>query len=272
VAGELRCVTSPDSLFEIAAALFVAAAVDAIRTRSTFTVALAGGSTPRNLYLLLARDAERSAAVDWTRVQFFWGDERLVPPDHARSNFRMACETMLDRLPIDPARVRRIKGEYPDAPMAAEEYEQDLSRAFAAGDGELPRFDLVLLGLGADGHTASLFPAAAALHEQQRWVVATQAPSGDVERITLTPPIINNALEVIFLVSGADKAEALRGVLEGPFDPDRLPAQLIAPRDGRLIWLMDTPAAHLLSSERRHEGERSIKEGNDTTWPTPSNT
>src|SRR4030095_16096416 len=168
------------------------------------------------------------------------------------SNFRMTYESMLSRLPIDPNNVWRIKGEYEDASKAAEEYERDLRDIVGArsteDDGALPRFDLVLLGMGADGHTASLFPGSPALHEEQRLVVAHWIARLDTERITLTSPVFNNASEVLFLVHGVDKADALRGVLEGPYAPERLAAQLIRPRHGRLRWLVDPTAAARLTA------------------------
>ena len=198
----------------------------------------------------------------WEDVRFFWGDERHVPPDHADSNFQMVYESMLSRLPVNPGHVWRIKGEYESAALAADEYDRDLRRAFARETdggaraapaespyaGEWPRFDLVLLGMGADGHTASLFPGTDALHEGRRLAVANWVPTLNADRITLTPPVFNNAAEVLFLVSGDDKAEALRAVIEGPSDPDRLPAQLIRPTRGRLRWLVDPTAARLLSA------------------------
>lgn len=225
-------------------------------------VALAGGTTPRGVYARLADDRALRSQIAWEQVRFFWGDERHVPPDHPDSNFRMAHDAMLGRLPVDPSHMWRIKGEYHDASQAAEEYEHDLQRVFGLGrpgaavrsDGppeladQLPRFDLVLLGMGAEGHTASLFPGTAALHEPHRLVVANWVDKLDTARITLTPRVLNNAAEVLFLVHGADKAEALSAVLDGPYEPDRLPAQLIHPRDGRVRWLVDPTAARLLSN------------------------
>ena len=252
MSGEI--LRSPDvaGLQQSAAELFVAVATDALRARGRFTVVLSGGTTPKGVYSRLAEDDALRRKVDWERVLFFWGDERHVPPDHPDSNFRMANESMLSRLPIDPSHVWRIKGEYEDASKAADEYERDL-RGIVGGryteeDGALPRFDLVLLGLGTDGHTASLFPHSSALHEVQRLVVAHRIARLATERITLTAPVLNNASDVMFLVQGADKADALRAVLEGPDDPERLPAQLIHPRHGRLRWLVDPTAAAQLSA------------------------
>jgi 6-phosphogluconolactonase len=243
----MRTVLRSDSveiLHESAAAFFVAAARDAIDERGAFMVALAGGSTPKAVYSMLATNSHWRSQVPWQQVHFFWGDERHVPPDHQESNFRMAREAMLDRLPIDRAKVWRIKGEYPDAREAAAEYETRLRAAFAT---EVPRFDLVLLGMGPDGHTASLFPGTDALHEQQRLAVANRVPQLATERITLTFKTLNHAAEVLFLVHGDDKADALKAVLEGPTRPDEFPAQMIQPSEGRLRWLIDRTAARLLS-------------------------
>jgi 6-phosphogluconolactonase len=244
---------SPDvvSLEQSAAELFVAAAGDALRARGVFTVVLSGGTTPKGVYSRLAEDDALRREVDWQHVLFFWGDERHVPPDHPDSNFRMAYESMLSRLPIDPNNVWRIKGEYDEASKAADEYERDLrgivGARYTEDDGVLPRFDLVLLGLGADGHTASLFPGSPALHEERRLVVPNRVTKLDADRITLTAPVLNNASEVVFIVQGADKADALHAVLDGPYDPERLPAQLIRPLQGRLRWLVDSTAAARLN-------------------------
>jgi len=174
------------------------------------------------------------SSVMWSRVQVLWGDERCVPPHHPESNYRMARETLLDRVPVSPANVHRIHGE-DDPAIAAADYETTL-RAL------LP-IDLVLLGLGEDGHTASLFPGDAAVHEQTRWVMAAHAAAGSMWRITLTPAVINAAAEVLFIVSGAAKAGILRRVLEGPRRPQSLPAQAIAPTNGRVRWCVDAAAA-----------------------------
>jgi 6-phosphogluconolactonase len=243
-------VSDVNALHASAAAMFVSTAVHAVRERGSFRVALAGGTTPKGVYSLLADDDRLRSQVAWDQVQFFWGDERHVGPDHADSNFRMAQEAMLNRLPINASQVWRIKGEYPDAARAAEEYERDLWSAFGAGPegAEMPRFDLVLLGMGPDGHTASLFPGTDALRERRRLVVANRVEQLNTERITLTPPVLNNAAEVVFLVRGPDKAGALKAVIEGSYQPDQLPAQLIRPLHGRVLWLVDPSAARLLST------------------------
>jgi len=251
VTGEVLRAPDVATLQRMAAELFVTAALDATRARGVFTVVLSGGTTPKGVYERLADDEALRNQVPWESVLFFWGDERHVPPDHPDSNFRMANEAMLRRLPLDPNHVWRIKGEYQDASKAADEYERDLRRIVGSnvgGGAMLPRFDLVLLGMGADGHTASLFPGTAAVHEQRRLVMANRVPRFDTDRITLTAPVLNNGSDVMFLVQGADKADALHAVLEGPQDPERLPSQLIRPRHGRLRWLVDPAAAARLSA------------------------
>lgn len=248
--GEVLKVSSVGALHETAAGMFAAAAVEAIDARGRFSVALAGGTTPKGVYTFLADDPGLRAQVPWDRVHFFWGDERHVPPDHPDSNFRMAQAAMLDRLAIDPAHVWRIKGEYPSASRAADEYEHDLLAFFGPG---VPQLDLVLLGMGPDGHTASLFPGTDALHERRRLAVSNRVNKLDTDRITLTPPVLNNASDVLFLVHGADKAEALTAVIDGPYHPDLLPAQMIRPQRGRLRWLVDPSAARLLSTVKAAE-------------------
>lgn len=230
---------SAAALADAAARRFVAAAGDAIAARGQFIVALSGGSTPRDTYLRLATEALVSNVM-WSRVQVLWGDERCVPPDHVESNYRMARETLLDRVPVPPANVHRIHGEG-DPATAARDYEATLRALLQTPAGA--RIDLVLLGLGEDGHTASLFPGSAAVREQTRWVMATRAAPTSMWRITLTPAIINSAAEVLFLVSGAAKAGILRRVLEGPRGSQELPAQAIAPSSGRVRWCVDAAAA-----------------------------
>jgi len=236
--ADLAVLPSAAALAEAAAGRFVAAAGDAIASRGQFIVALSGGSTPRDTYLWLATEALASSAM-WSRVQVLWGDERCVPPHDVESNYRMARETLLGRVPVPAANVHRIHGE-DDPATAAEVYEATM-RALLRTPGA--RIDLVLLGLGDDGHTASLFPGSAAVHEQTSWVLAARAPAAPVWRITLTPAVINAAAEVLFLVSGGAKAGILRRVLEGPRRPQELPAQAIAPSNGRVRWCVDAAAA-----------------------------
>jgi 6-phosphogluconolactonase len=215
-------------------------------------VALSGGGTPRGLHTLLADPAEPfRAAVPWDRLHVFWGDERPVPPDHPDSNYRMAHDTLLRHVPVPPEHVHRIVAEDPDHARAAARYAETLARVFAA-HGRLesgwPRFDLVLLGMGGDGHTASLFPGGDALREATRPVVAAWVAKLGTHRITLTPPVLNGADAVMLLVTGSDKAAALAAVLEGPRQPDVYPSQAIRPRTGRLLWLVDAAAAARLAA------------------------
>jgi len=215
------------------------------RPRGVFRVALSGGSTPRPVYQLLAASPYREQ-VDWSQVQFYWGDERNVGPDSPESNYRMAKEALLDHVPVRPEHVHRIRGELA-ASEAAAEYEQVLLRTLNLAPDAFPRFDLIQLGMGPDGHTASLFPHTSALHVRDRLVVANPVPELQAERITLTVPTLNAAAAIVFLVAGADKADALAAVLQGPEQPEEYPSQLIAPMNGTLTWMVDRAAAAKLS-------------------------
>jgi 6-phosphogluconolactonase len=248
---EIKIFPDADALSSAAAAEFLRSAQEAVRAKGTFNVVLSGGSTPRALYSRLATDPALRAQVPWEKINFFWGDERHVPPDHPDSNFRMANEAMISRAPISPAQIWRIKGELAEAKDAASDYEQRLRDFFHLTHAQLRRFDLVLLGMGPDGHTASLFPGTKALHETNRLVVANWIGKLYAERITLTAPVLNNAACVMFLVHGEDKAPALKAVLEGPLEPEQLPAQLIQPSSGKLIWLLDPSASRMLSREKK---------------------
>ena len=237
---------------EAAARRFVAVANDAIRSRGQCVVALSGGSTPGRMYAQLAAEPDASS-VNWSRVQVLWSDERCVPPDHAASNYRMARQALLDRVPIPAANVHRIRGE-DDPAEAATAYERVIRGVLRTPIGpprDHPgaRIDLVLLGLGVDGHTASLFPGSAAVHDSPSWVRSEYVQAVSARRITLTPVIINAAAEVAFLVSGVAKAAILREVLEGPRRPYHLPAQLIAPTAGHVRWFVDAPAAAALRED-----------------------
>ncbi|MGH7342080.1 MAG: 6-phosphogluconolactonase [Candidatus Rokuibacteriota bacterium] len=231
--------STSDALAQAAASRFVSAADEAIQASGRFVVALSGGSTPKGLYARLVTEPYVSR-VEWSRVHWFWGDERCVPPGDPASNHRMTREALLDRLPVSEARVHRIRGE-DDPAEAAAAYERTLRATFATPAGA--RFDLVLLGMGDDGHTASLFPGTAAVRERERWVMAEYARAESMWRVTLTPVVINAAADVAFLVVGREKAAMLRRVLEGSYQPDAVPAQAIAPVDGHLRWLVDVTAA-----------------------------
>ncbi|MEP6984061.1 MAG: 6-phosphogluconolactonase [Chloroflexota bacterium] len=206
-----------------------------------FSIALSGGSTPKTLFQQLAADYKQK--IDWNNTQVFWSDERCVPPDDADSNYKMARETLLDIVPLPASNIYRIKGELQPADGAAQ-YESTLRSYF---HDQLPRFDLIMLGMGDDGHTASLFPGTDAVNERQRWVIPNHVVSAkQTWRITLTVPVINNAANVMFLVAGTGKAERLKQVIQGEFKPNELPSQLIKPTDGNLIWAVDQAAASLL--------------------------
>ena len=244
---EIRTLTTPQELFEAAAEEVVNAAQDAVAERGRFTIALSGGSTPKSLYNLLATNARN--VLPWDRTFFFWGDERHVPPTDAESNYRMADEAMLAKIPVAAGNVFRIAGENPDAAAAAEAYEKTLREFFALAPGEFPSFDLILLGLGPDGHTVSLFPGTAALQEKSRLVVANWVEKFKTSRITFTLPVLNVARCAAFLVSGTDKAPALAAVFEGDVPGEQYPAKLVRPSNGKLIWIVDRAAASGLSKK-----------------------
>ena len=244
---EVRILHDGPAIARRAAELCIASAKTAVQQTGSFSIALSGGSTPKTLYSLLATDPTLRSQVPWDNIQFFFGDERHVPPDHADSNFRMANEAMLSKVPIKPEQIHRIKGEYPDAEKAALEYEQDLRSSFKLASGQLPRFDFFLVGMGEEGHALSLFPGTKALHDNGRLVMRNWVGKFYTDRITVTAPVANNAALVIFLVTRADKAPALKGILEGPYEPEQLPSQLFQPKNGKLLWLVDTAAAGMLS-------------------------
>lgn len=243
---ELRRLTTPQDLFQAAADEVLRAATHAVAERGRFTIALSGGSTPKNMYTLIAANAD--ATLPWDRMFFFFGDERHVPPDDPESNYRMANESLLAKVPVPPANIFRIPAENPDADAAAAIYEETLRKFFASAPGEFPRFDLILLGIGPDGHTASLFPETAALQEKTRLVVANWVEKLNTSRITLTLPVLNHARCVAFLVSGIDKAAALHEVLEGKAPGEKYPSKLVQPSEGKLIWFVDRAAASQLSA------------------------
>jgi len=237
----VRVYGGPEELSRAAAGEFAAKVGEAIEERGRFAVVLAGGSTPKAMYEVLARDYV--GRIDWSRVHVFFGDERTVPPDHDDSNYRMANETLLDHVSVGS--VHRMRGELPPD-EAAEAYEEELRTFFGAED--VPRFDLILLGVGGDGHTASLFPETSALEVHDRWAVANPVLKLDTTRITLTVPVINEARTVLFLAAGEDKAEALEKILEEDADPRAYPASLIQPPNGP-EWMLDQSAASLLGKE-----------------------
>jgi 6-phosphogluconolactonase len=242
-APKVTVLDSAEEVARVAAARFIELAQSATAERGRFAVALAGGSTPKRAYELLAGDEYRDR-VDWSKVHLFFGDERMVAPDDAESNYRMASEAMLSRLPVPPENVHRIDG-LGDAVANARLYEDELRTFF--NDAAWPAFDLVLLGMGDDGHTASLFPGTEALDERDAWVASNWVEKLNAHRVTLTAPAINRAARVIFLVTGANKAAPLLEVLKGAREPRRLPSQLIEPLGGPPEWLVDKAAAARLS-------------------------
>jgi 6-phosphogluconolactonase len=230
---------SPQELFHAAAKKFCSLGSKSITATGRFTVALSGGSTPRGLHQELVTDF--ASQLDWSKVFFFWGDERHVAPDSSESNYRMAKETLLSKLPIPPENIFRVPSELPDARQAAAKYEQTLQEFFHLKPDWFPKFDFILLGMGPDGHTASLFPGTAALQEKDRLVVGNWVEKLNTFRITFTYPVLNNGACVMFLVSGDEKAEMVRRALQDP--AANLPCQKIHPADGELLWYLDKGAA-----------------------------
>jgi 6-phosphogluconolactonase len=261
----LRLVAHARAVGDAAAGTFATLAVDAIERRGRFDVALSGGSTPTTFFdALAAQVADRvgpAIAVAWDRVHVFWGDERMVPPDHPDSNYGTARRRLLDHLPLPDAHVHRIEAEL-GADRAAAAYAGVLERHFAFDRGNRPSFDLIFLGLGRDMHTASLFPGSPLVRESRRLVAATWVETLEAARVTLTPAAINQARTVAFLVAGSDKAPALEAVLDTEPDPDRRPAQVVRP-EGELVWIVDEAAAARLSPatlarwQRTREDERA---------------
>ena len=231
----IRIFKDADELSRAAADLFVTLAVQSIRERGRFLVALSGGSTPMALYRLLAREP-----IDWTRIHVFWGDERLVPPEDAENSYGQAREALLKHIPIPTENIHRVASEL-DPVAAARDYASIL-REFAAPPLDWPRFDLVLLGLGEDGHTASLFPGSPVDATEPVIAVTAQYQGRPARRVTLTPPVFNAARQVIFLVTGANKAVTLKGVFSDYNSSEQVPAKRIQPADGQVTWLVDKAA------------------------------
>lgn len=236
---EIRILSAPTNLFDAAAEEFIR---QAMAKNGKFSVALSGGSTPKSLYSLLA--IQKRSPVPWEKICFFFGDERHVPPDHPDSNYRMANETMFSRVPVRPENIFRIHSEEA-AQKAALDYEATLKSFFSLKPGEFPRFDLIFLGVGPDGHTASLFPGTTALNENQRLVVSNWVEKFKTFRITLTFPVLNHAACVVFLASGKDKTSVIHEALEN--EKADLPCQKVHPINGKLVWMLDKDAASGLS-------------------------
>jgi 6-phosphogluconolactonase len=244
----IRTFADAEAVSRAAATEFVRCAREAVATRGRFTVALSGGSTPKRLYQLLAEAPFRDE-VDWGKIEFFWGDERSVPPDHNDSNYHTAHEAMLRKLPVPPGHVHRMEAERTDRDVAARDYEGTLARVFnVPAGGPPPALDVILLGMGPDGHTASLFPHTTALKEKARWVVVNYVPKFATDRVTFTVPVLNKAREVLFLIAGTDKADPVHQVLEGAPNSDLYPSQLVKPGEGSLVFFVDRAAAAKLST------------------------
>jgi len=229
-----------DTISQQAAQYIVRVANEAIVTRGRFTIALSGGNTPKKLYSLLGSEPYRSQ-IDWKLVDIFWSDERCVPPDNPDSNYRMAHEVLLSKIQIPAPQVHHMPADTPDREAASLAYTQEMQHVF--GTNGIPNFDLIQLGMGPEGHTASLFPHQPSLHETERLVIPVSVPKPPPDRLTFTPPILNAARNVLFLVTGADKADALHAVLEGEYNPDEYPAQIVRPPNGEVTWMVDTAAA-----------------------------
>ena len=254
-----RVSPTADELAASAAEFFASVAVAAVEARGVARVAVSGGTTPKRMFALLAdRSKPYFAQVPWDRLQLFWVDERCVPPTDADSNYRMTNEAMLEHVPLPAAQIHRIEGEL-DPEAAAARYEAAIRAAFRLEGAQIPAFDLVLLGLGEDGHTASLFPHTAALIEMVRIVVANPVPQKETWRITLTWPVINRGREVAFLIEGAAKAQAVQDVFRGAYDPEAKPAQLVRPASGRLTLLLDADAAEKLPEPAGSEAAGSLE-------------
>ena len=247
--SEIIIVEDQQAMSRTAADLFLERADAVLKTRAFCSVVLSGGSTPKELYSLIASAPDIKDNIEWEKVHFFWGDERHVPPDHPQSNFRMAHDAMLSELALPPENIHRIPSEDAEAHRAARRYEHELTYFFQLKNDQYPRFDLIWLGLGADGHTASLFPQSAALTEQRHFVTANRVEKLQSHRITMTLPVLNHARCIIFLVSGAGKAEALKQVLKGGDRARQLPAGLIQPLNGKIYWIIDRAAASKLSQK-----------------------
>lgn len=243
--GEVVVCPDPEELGQRAAERFVQLVGEAVDRKGVCAVALAGGSTPKMLYKSLASEPFLTG-VAWPVLHLFWGDERFVPPDHPASNYRMVKETLLSSVPLPSANIHRVPTERGEPEFVAAAYQQEIRQFFGLSRNEVPRFDVVLLGMGEDGHTASLFPETPVLEESKLLVAATYVQQLASYRVTLTFPVLNHACNVIFLVSGEAKARALRDVLRGEYRPAKLPAQRVQPTGGALTWIVDRAAASKL--------------------------
>ncbi|HYK38124.1 6-phosphogluconolactonase [Alloacidobacterium sp.] len=258
IAVEYRVYDGPDALAHAAAEHFLDLAQRAVASRGKVRIAVSGGSTPKRTFELLANPQQKFLqAMPWSNLELYWVDERTVPPADKDSNYGMTREAMLDKVPIKPEQVFRIEGELPPEEAAAR-YESTIRNQFRLEGAEVPRFDVLQLGMGDDGHTASIFPHTDAIHELGPLVYANHVPQKDTWRITLTWPVIIEASDVFFLIGGKDKANPLHRVLQGPYDPETLPSQLIQPKNGKLLFLLDKDAAALLPPADANVGRLEI--------------
>jgi len=247
-----------EAVAAVAAQLFTDTAISAVSAKGVARIAISGGSTPKRMFTQLADPAKPyAAAVPWDKLELFWVDERCVPPDHADSNYKMTKAALLDHVPLPASRVHRMEGEL-DPAEASAKYESDIRNTFKLEGAETPAFDLILLGMGDDGHTASLFPHTEALHEMSLIVTPNHVPQKDTWRITLTLPVILHGKKVAFLIEGAGKAEILADVLLGAYDPESKPSQLIRPVSGELSLLLDSPAATKLPAPAVSGSETAV--------------
>jgi 6-phosphogluconolactonase len=238
-----RISITPAAVAQAAAKLFTDTAKAAVETRGRVRIAISGGTTPKAMFALLADPAQPFLKqIPWDQLDLYWVDERCVPPTDADSNYLMTNEVLLSKVPLSPERIHRMEGEL-DPVVAAARYESTIRNSFRLEGAETPTFDLILLGMGDDGHTASLFPHTEALNDLTNIVTANHVPQKDTWRITLTWPVINQGREVAFLIEGAAKAQVLHNVLLGPYQPEILPSQIIRPASGRLTFLLDSAAA-----------------------------
>jgi 6-phosphogluconolactonase len=240
-----------EKLTHAAADYIVKVAQESIASHGRFTFALSGGTTPKKLYGLLATEPYRSQ-IDWERVEIFWSDERCVPPDDAESNYHLAQEVMFSRLTLLTSQIHRMPADEVDRDAAAAKYSQEMQRVFGEA---LPRFDLIQLGMGPEGHTASLFPHQPSLHEQRLLVMPVSVPKPPPPRLTFTPPVLNAARHTLFLVTGGEKADAVQAVLEGDYQPDEYPAQIVQPTQGEVTWMLDNAATAKLQKHQRDRND-----------------
>lgn len=260
IAVEYRVFAEQDALSRATAQLFTDKISAAVAARGVARIAISGGSSPKPVFALLADEKEPyRAAIAWDKLRLFWVDERCVPPDHPDSNYGAAKTLLLDKVPLKPEQVFRIEGEY-EPEEAAARYESAIRGHYRLEGAEVPIFDVIHLGMGDDGHTASLFPHTEGLNEMGRIAIANHVPQQKQSwRVTLTWPVINAGRDVFFLIDGAKKADPLGRVLQGPYDPETLPSQLIQPQNGRLLFLLDTAAAaHLPAPDETGKGRLEI--------------